>query len=103
MRKDEVDSVVLSLFSRTTPAPAKPPVSITEQMSCVEREIALRRNVYPKWVKSGKMKQQAADYQLQAMCAVLKTLNMVRLTFEEMARREGEGKPLSHKGGVDGG
>lgn len=100
MAKMEEDSVVLSLFARTTPPVAKPAISINEQFRCVEREIALRRRVYPKLISSGKMSQQAADYQLQAMCAVLKSLNMVQLAFEEMARRENE---MSWKGGVDGG
>jgi hypothetical protein len=94
------ESAVLKLFSRTLPAEAKPPISIQEQLSVVEREIALRRRVYPKLVASGKMSQNAADYQLQAMCAVLKTVNLVKLTYEEMARRN---SGLSWKGGVDGG
>lgn len=50
-------------------------VSMTAQIKCVEREIAMRKRVYPRFVKNGKMTQQEADAELAAMEAVLKTLN----------------------------
>lgn len=50
------------------------PVSLERQIACVAREIALRRNVYPKFVASGKIKQETADTELAAMEAVLATL-----------------------------
>jgi hypothetical protein len=49
-------------------------VSLEAQISCVKREIALRVNVYPKWVESGKMKQAQADKELEGMRGVLLTL-----------------------------
>ena len=37
------------------------------KLKCVERELALRRNVYPKWVAQGKMTQAAAQKEIQIM------------------------------------
>lgn len=51
-----------------------PEIPLAEQIRCVGREIGLRRNVYPKWVASGRMKQQDADREIAAMEAVLATL-----------------------------
>jgi hypothetical protein len=53
-------------------------VPIEEQITCVKREIAMRNNVYPRRVASGKMKQIQADYEVQRMEAVLRTLEVVR-------------------------
>ena len=49
-------------------------VTLGMQISCVEREIAMRRQVYPRQVGQGKMKQATADLQIAAMEAVLLTL-----------------------------
>ncbi len=46
--------------------------------ACVEREIAMRRQVYPRQVGQGKMKQATADLQIAAMEAVLLTLTKMR-------------------------
>lgn len=53
-------------------------VSIEDQIKCVAREIAMRRNVYPKWVDSKRMKQEAADREIAAMEAVIETLKKVK-------------------------
>jgi hypothetical protein len=37
------------------------------KLKCVERELALRRNVYPKWVAQGKMTQAAAEKEIQTL------------------------------------
>lgn len=50
------------------------PVPLSEQIKCVEREIVLRRRVYPRWVESGRMKQAKADQEIAAMEAILETL-----------------------------
>lgn len=44
------------------------------QIKCVKREIALRKNVYPKFVNSGRMKEAEADHEIAAMTAALHTL-----------------------------
>lgn len=51
-----------------------PPPGIDAQIKCVEREVAMRERVYPRWVASGKMKSQVAAYELLAMQTVLQTL-----------------------------
>lgn len=48
--------------------------SIAGQIAEVRRELALRRNVYPGLVRSGKMRESEADLCTQRMEAVLATL-----------------------------
>lgn len=50
-------------------------VSMTEQIKCVKREISMRERVYLRFVKKGKMTQEEADREIEAMAAVLETLN----------------------------
>ena len=38
--------------------------TVEAQITCVKREIAMRKNVYPKWVQSGRMKAEAADHEI---------------------------------------
>ena len=52
-------------------------VPIEEQIRAVRRELALRAKLYPVWVARKKLKQADADRELQAMEAVLKTLESV--------------------------
>jgi hypothetical protein len=58
-------------------------VTVADQIRCVRREIAMRQNVYPKWVASGRMKQEDADKELAAMQAVHDSLraNWVDITL----------------------
>jgi hypothetical protein len=49
-------------------------VSLADQIKCVNREIAMRRSAYPRWVAQGRMKQDVADRELRSMEAVLRTL-----------------------------
>ncbi len=53
------------------------PIGLPEQIAAVEREIALRRRVYPRRVADRKMTQALADKQIAAMSAVLDTLLFV--------------------------
>ena len=50
------------------------PIDLRAQVSEVEREIALRRRVYPRWTAAGRLSQAAADRQIVTMEAVLATL-----------------------------
>jgi hypothetical protein len=52
--------------------------TIEEQIAEVRRELALRRAVYPKRVREGKMKQHEADRHLGVMVTVLETLEGVK-------------------------
>lgn len=49
-------------------------VSLAHQVAEVEREIGLRRNVYPGFVAKGKMRQGEADEHMRRMESVLATL-----------------------------
>jgi hypothetical protein len=53
---------------------AKIKVSLAEQISEIERELAFRKNVFGSWVRSGKMKPETADKMFAAMRAALHTL-----------------------------
>jgi len=56
-------------------------ITLEEQIAEARRELTLRRKVYPAWVKSGKLDMTTAHYQLQAMEAIVKTLE--RLEVEQ--------------------
>lgn len=51
------------------------PIPTSAQMACVEREIAMRRRVYPRWVADGRMTQAKADAEIAAMSAVHASLS----------------------------
>lgn len=55
-----------------------PPVNIEEQIASVEREIGMRRQVYPRRVADNRMTQAHADLEIRRMEAVLKTLRAVK-------------------------
>lgn len=57
-------------------------VALADQIACVRREIALRNKVYPRWVEKGRMHQEQADRELEAMIAVLATLQEVQRARE---------------------
>lgn len=57
-------------------------VSIQRQIACVEREIALRRRAYPRWVRAGRMTQRDADRELAEMESVLATLRGLKAEVE---------------------
>jgi hypothetical protein len=56
---------------------------IAQQVSEVERELALRRSVYPGLVGRGKMRQAEADEHMARMEAVLATLRHVAAKIAE--------------------
>ena len=58
--------------------PVAPRISIDQQIAEVERELLLRRKVYPDQVKAGKLRQGEADLCLNRMQAVLGTLRYMR-------------------------
>lgn len=51
-----------------------PPVTLDEQIACVDRELGMRRKLYPRWVASGKLTQANADAELWRLEAVRETL-----------------------------
>ena len=38
--------------------------------NCIGRELGMRKNVYPKWVKAGRMKQETADMEIETMSEI---------------------------------
>jgi hypothetical protein len=48
--------------------------TLLEQIKSVEREIALRKRAYPRWVAQQRMSRQQAEREILAMEAVRETL-----------------------------
>jgi hypothetical protein len=42
-----------------------------EKLTCVKRELGLRRRAYPRWVGNGTMRQSAADREVALMEAII--------------------------------
>lgn len=47
---------------------------LPQLVACAERELALRRRVYPKWVLGGRMAPATAERETQAMADIVDTL-----------------------------
>ena len=62
--------------------------NLAQQIACVKREIAMRERVYPRRVADGKMKQQDADREIEAMRAVLETVEKVERVSKQLGIRE---------------
>jgi hypothetical protein len=62
------------------------PITLDAQIADVEREISMRKAVYPKWIAAGKLKQAKADAQIASMEAVSVTLNWLRRNEETIRR-----------------
>ena len=49
-------------------------ITLAEQIDETRRELALRRQCYPSWIKAGTLDPGDAKYQLACMDAILQTL-----------------------------
>jgi hypothetical protein len=49
-------------------------ITLTEQISCVQRELSLRRACYPKFILKKTITSEKAEYEIEAMRTVLHTL-----------------------------
>lgn len=49
-------------------------VPLTDQIKCAKRELALRERAYPKWVQGGRMKRETAAHEMEAMRAIVASL-----------------------------
>ncbi len=56
-------------------------VGLEEQVQAVEREIKLRRRVYPRQVSNGRMTMRMAVFQIAAMQEVLRTVQAAQAQF----------------------
>lgn len=52
--------------------------TIEEQIASIERELGIRKTVYPRWVQFGRLKQEEADHEIACMEATLETLKTVQ-------------------------
>ncbi len=50
------------------------PITLDQQIACVQREIVMRERVYPHWVLAKRMSEEKAAHEIRAMEAVLETL-----------------------------
>lgn len=82
---------------------------LDRQIKCVERELAMRRNVYSTRVQAGKMPQHVMDEEIETMAGVLRTLQFmkkwesvirssVELAKEQLAPFTGAGLDVDESG-----
>lgn len=64
--------------------------TIGEQLDAAERELAMRRRVYPRWVSEQKMTKAKADHETDCMDAIAETLRKIKMLREvsEQIRNE---------------
>ena len=55
-------------------------VTLADEVAEVRRELALRERVFPPWVRSGRMTQDAADWRMACLRAVLVRLELAAAT-----------------------
>lgn len=49
-------------------------VDLPAQLKCAQRELKIRRDVYPTWVRAGRMNVFKAEDEMAAMAAIVRTL-----------------------------
>jgi hypothetical protein len=47
-------------------------ITAQDKLACVQRELAMRRKLYPRWVAEEKMTQQKSDREIAIMEAIVK-------------------------------
>lgn len=46
-------------------------ITDADKLKCAQRELALRRNVYPRWVEKGKISAGKAEWEIAVMQAIV--------------------------------
>jgi hypothetical protein len=46
-------------------------ITTADKLACAKRELAMRKNVYPKWVAQNKMSSVTAAHEIGAMAAIV--------------------------------
>jgi hypothetical protein len=59
-----------------------------DKLKSLRREIALRKSAYPKWIGSGKMTQEVADWEIEIMQAIHDDIEQMEQKLQS-ARLEG--------------
>lgn len=67
--------------------------TIDDQIAAAEREVAMRKRVYPDWVKRQKISAEFAEFQVGAMEAIVVTLKRCKERGEVAAKIAGGWKP----------
>ncbi len=65
--------------------------SLPDQLACARRELAMRQNVYPKWVKDSRMTQDKSNSEIDGMQSIIQTLEKLQMlaeVSEEMKNRK---------------
>lgn len=57
-------------------------ISLVEMLACARRELALRTNVYPRWIQAGRMTQEKAKHEIDCMAAIVNQIEKCRLLEE---------------------
>ena len=48
-----------------------------EKLRCVQRELKMRKRVYPRWTEKGRMSVSEADYEIRTMEAIEEDYSML--------------------------
>jgi hypothetical protein len=56
-------------------------ITLQDQIAEAQRELALRRTCYPKWIKAGKLDEGEAKWQIRVQAEIVRTL--LRLDAEQ--------------------
>lgn len=57
-------------------------MTLPDQLSAARRELALRRRVYPNWIRANRMSTEKAKHEIEAMEAIVQTLEKVTMLDE---------------------
>jgi hypothetical protein len=60
-------------------------ITLAEQLAEAKRELALRKQLYPQWVKSGRLDAETARYQVLCMEEIVRTLERVLKDQSQMS------------------
>ena len=60
-------------------------ITLGEQIAEAQRELTLRRQCYPQWIKSGRLDAGDAYHQLQAMEAIVRTLTRLEVEQDQLS------------------
>ena len=52
--------------------------TLDEEIVCVKRELGMRERNYPGWVRTGRLKMDRADREIEVMRAVLDRLERIK-------------------------
>lgn len=53
-------------------------ITIDDEISCIAREIAMRKKVYPKWIETRRMTRDKANHEVLTMEKTLRRLKGIK-------------------------